>query len=101
MIDLIRLAIEKPMNAIIVALCTGTIYMHFATLEIQKVQAAILVRQEEQNTSEDVKFLIKQVTIMNENLNFVKATQVAQVKYMESRTMNLINEYHSGDKYEN
>lgn len=48
MFDLIKLALIKPLEAIVIALCVGYLFMHVELFEVKKAMALVEVQQVEQ-----------------------------------------------------
>lgn len=76
MVELLKLAMEKPLNAIVTALCAAVISLHLGQVAIGTSLAAI---NEQQKTD---KYINEQVLLMkdslariDENVNIIKKQQ--------------------------
>ena len=77
MVELLKLFIEKPLNAVVTVLCVSLLSMHGVQMTTQKAVASI--RSDFGHSQEDQKEVIKTVQAMvptlarmDENLKFIK-----------------------------
>ncbi len=73
MLDLFKLAISKPLHAIVAALCVVTITIHLGLFEVRKAVAVIQSREEEDRVVHKLVYRMHETLIrIDENVKVLK-----------------------------
>lgn len=81
MVELLKLAMEKPLHAIVTALCAAVISLHIGQVTIGTAIAAINEQQiNSKHTDERVIQMVESIARIDENVNIIKRQQEQQIK---------------------
>ena len=73
MFDFIKLAFTRPLEAIVVLLCVGYLYMHVEVFEVKKAQAIDVVLHSQQVTINEKVITMSDTLIrIDENVKLIK-----------------------------
>ena len=73
MFDIIKLAFTRPLEAIVILLCVGYLFMHVEVFEVRKAQAVNAVLHSQQVTiNEKVTTMSETLIRIDENVKLIK-----------------------------
>jgi len=74
MFNVIKLAFDKPLEAIVIALCVGYLFMHVELFEVKKAMAVVQYEQSEQESiNKQVTNISNTLIRVDENVKFNRA----------------------------
>lgn len=80
-IELLRLYLAKPLNAMIIALCVGSFYLHFGQVALREEVAVIKEQQKLDAKVNDIVIgMLSTIARIDANLEHVKEVQAKSVK---------------------